>query len=143
MIMGFNWQTLAAIVAIVLGVAFVFLYDDIKRNRVLARWKLRGRLSDAEVPAELGDYSDRAKLAVELRSMLAEIAGMPTEDIGLDDAHVFPDIDSLDSLGMVEYVLAVEDRFGIKIADKDTEKLTTLRDFVDYVAGLIKDGETR
>jgi len=38
-------------------------------------------------------------------------------------------------LDAVELVLAVEDEFAITIDDKDAEKITTPRQFADYVVG--------
>lgn len=38
-----------------------------------------------------------------------------------------------DSLDMVELIMAVEDRFGIEIPDRDAEKITIVHEAVDYI----------
>lgn len=38
-----------------------------------------------------------------------------------------------DSLDMVQIIMKLEETFGIEINDQDAEKMTTLRDVVDYV----------
>lgn len=38
-----------------------------------------------------------------------------------------------DSLDLVELVMAMEEKFGIEIADEDAEKMKTVRDAVDYI----------
>jgi acyl carrier protein len=38
-----------------------------------------------------------------------------------------------DSLDMVQIIMKLEETFGMEINDQDAEKMTTLRDVVDYV----------
>lgn len=38
-----------------------------------------------------------------------------------------------DSLDMVQIIMKLEETFGIEINDQDAEKMSTLRDVVDYV----------
>ena len=38
-----------------------------------------------------------------------------------------------DSLDMVQIIMKLEETFGIEINDQDAERMTTLRDVVDYV----------
>ena len=38
-----------------------------------------------------------------------------------------------DSLDLVELVMAMEEEFGMEIADEDAEKLQTVQDTIDYV----------
>ncbi len=38
-----------------------------------------------------------------------------------------------DSLDLVELVMAMEEEFGIEIADEDAEKMQTVQDAIDYV----------
>jgi acyl carrier protein len=40
------------------------------------------------------------------------------------------DLDSLDS---VEFIMAIEDEFGIEIDDNDSEKMKTLGDVIEYL----------
>ena len=43
-----------------------------------------------------------------------------------------------DSLDIVELVMAFEEAFEIEIPDEDAEKITTVKDAVDYIQGHIK-----
>jgi acyl carrier protein len=71
----------------------------------------------------------------EIRSGLAEIvneiAGIPAEDIQLDKS--FTDDLDVDSLSMVEVVVAAEERFGVQIPDDDVKNLKTVGDAVSYI----------
>jgi acyl carrier protein len=71
----------------------------------------------------------------EIRSGLAEIvneiAGIPTDDIQLDKS--FTDDLDVDSLSMVEVVVAAEERFGVSIPDDDVKSLKTVGDAVAYI----------
>lgn len=71
----------------------------------------------------------------EIRSGLAEIvnevAGIPTEDIQLDKS--FTDDLDVDSLSMVEVVVAAEEQFGVKIPDDEVKNLKTVGDAVAYI----------
>ena len=46
-------------------------------------------------------------------------------------------------LDIVEFVMDVEERFGIEIPDKDAQNLTTPRLLVDYILNKVKPGEDR
>ncbi len=71
----------------------------------------------------------------EIRTGLAEIvndiAGVPTEDVQLDKS--FTDDLDIDSLSMVEVVVAAEERFGVKIPDDEVKNLATVGDAVAYI----------
>ena len=71
----------------------------------------------------------------EIRSGLAdivnEIAGVPAEDVQLDKSFV-DDLD-VDSLSMVEVVVAAEEKFGVKIPDDEVKNLRTVGDAVTYI----------
>ncbi|WP_029921437.1 acyl carrier protein [Nevskia soli] len=45
-----------------------------------------------------------------------------------------------DSLDATEFIMALEDKFSIKIPDEDAEKVSSLRNAIDTVARLSKDG---
>ncbi|GAA3922176.1 acyl carrier protein [Streptomyces gulbargensis] len=66
-----------------------------------------------------------------LAEIVNEIAGIPTEDVKLDKS--FTDDLDVDSLSMVEVVVAAEERFGVKIPDEDVKNLKTVGDAVDYI----------
>jgi acyl carrier protein len=51
-----------------------------------------------------------------LAEIVSEIAGIPTEDVQLDKS--FTDDLDVDTLSMVEVVVAAEERFDVKIPDE-------------------------
>ena len=60
------------------------------------------------------------------------------EQLGVDEAEVTPTasfIDDLgaDSLDTVELVMALEEGFGIEIPDENAEKITTVKDAINYI----------
>ena len=60
------------------------------------------------------------------------------EQLGVDEAEVTPTasfIDDLgaDSLDTVELVMAFEEEFGIEIPDEDAEKITRVKEAVEYI----------
>jgi acyl carrier protein len=60
------------------------------------------------------------------------------EQLGVDEAEVTPTasfVDDLgaDSLDQVELVTAFEEAFGIEVPDEDAEKMTTVKDAVEYI----------
>ena len=71
----------------------------------------------------------------EIRSNLAEIvneiAGIPVEDVQLDKS--FTDDLDVDSLSMVEVVLAAEEKFDVKIPDDEVKNLKTVGDAVAFI----------
>ncbi len=71
-------------------------------------------------------------VAAGFAEIVVEVAdGVTAEDVRPDqalrgDLHV-------DSLALVEIVVATEERFGIRIPDDDVKDLVTVGDYVDYV----------
>lgn len=60
------------------------------------------------------------------------------EQLGVDEAQVdqsasFVEDLGADSLDIVELVMAFEEAFGIDIPDEDAEKITTVKQAVDYI----------
>ena len=60
------------------------------------------------------------------------------EQLGVDEGEVtsnasFVDDLGADSLDTVELVMAFEEEFGIEIPDEDAEKITRVKEAVDYI----------
>ena len=66
-----------------------------------------------------------------LAVIVNEVAGVPVEDVQLDKSFV-DDLD-VDSLSMVEVVMATEDKWGVKIPDSEVKNLKTVGDAVAYI----------
>ncbi len=71
----------------------------------------------------------------EIRSELAEIVnevtGIPVDDVQLDKS--FTDDLDVDSLSMVEVVVAAEEKFSVRIPDDAVKDLKTVGDAVSYI----------
>ena len=62
--------------------------------------------------------------------------------LGVDPSEVKPEasfVDDLgaDSLDTVEFVMALEEEFGLEIADEDAEKIKTVGDTTEFVKSKI------
>ena len=66
-----------------------------------------------------------------LAVIVNEVAGVPVEDVQPDKSFV-DDLD-IDSLSMVEVVMACEDKWGVKIPDSEVKNLRTVGDAVAYI----------
>lgn len=66
-----------------------------------------------------------------LATIVNEVAGVPVEDVK-PDASFVDDLD-IDSLSMVEVVMAAEDKWGVKIPDSEVKNLRTVADAVAYI----------
>jgi acyl carrier protein len=67
-----------------------------------------------------------------LAAVLEEVAGTPGSAV-VPEARFEKDLD-VDSLTMVEVVVACEERFGVTIPDEALEELSTVGDAVRYIA---------
>ena len=70
-------------------------------------------------------------IRAELADIVEEIAGVPADDVQPDKEFI-GDLD-VDSLSMVEIVVAAEEKFGVRIPDNDVKNLKTVGDAVDYI----------
>jgi len=67
-----------------------------------------------------------------------KVKGIIVEQLGVDEEEVtmeasFTDDLGADSLDIVELVMAFEEEFGIEIPDDDAEKISTVKNAVDYI----------
>jgi acyl carrier protein len=66
-----------------------------------------------------------------LADIVNEVAGIDVEDVQSDKSFT-EDLD-VDSLTMVEVVVAAEEKFGVKIPDEEVKNLSTVGDAVSYI----------
>jgi acyl carrier protein len=66
-----------------------------------------------------------------LAEILHEVAGVLPENVS-PDKNFIDDLD-VDSLSMVEVVVAAEERFDVKIPDDEVKNLRTVGDAVTYI----------
>jgi len=103
-----------------------------------------GGLYQRVLAHDLSSISKRAHQA----KQIAEDTGMASveervkqiivEQLGVDEAEVTPTASFVDDLGadaldQVELVMAFEEAFGIEVPDEDAEKMTTVKDAVEYI----------
>ena len=60
------------------------------------------------------------------------------EQLGVDEAEVtdtasFVDDLGADSLDQVELIMTLEEAFGIEVPDEEAEKLTAVKDVIEYI----------
>ncbi|MEI7778283.1 MAG: acyl carrier protein [Actinomycetes bacterium] len=67
-----------------------------------------------------------------LAAIVNEVAGVPASSVTSEKSFV-DDLD-IDSLSMVEVVMAAEDKFGVSIPDAEVKNLKTVGDAVAYIA---------
>ena len=67
----------------------------------------------------------------ELAEIVNEVAGVDADDVQLDKSFV-DDLD-VDSLSMVEIVVAAEEKFGVRIPDDQVKNLKTVGDAVAFI----------
>jgi acyl carrier protein len=71
-----------------------------------------------------------------LKEIVEEVAGVSASQIELDKN--FTDDLDVDSLSMVEVVVAAEERFGVKIPDDAVTDLATVGDAVNFIVNAAK-----
>jgi acyl carrier protein len=71
------------------------------------------------------------EIRAELADIVNEVTGIPAEDVQLDKS--FTDDLDVDSLSMVEVVVAAEEKFDVRIPDDAVKDLKTVGDAVSYI----------
>lgn len=74
---------------------------------------------------------DREEIASRMSGVLVSELGLDESKIN-EDARFEEDLD-VDSLGVVELLMALEDEFGVKIPDEDAESIMTVGQAIDLV----------
>ena len=72
-----------------------------------------------------------ASVADKVKSIIVDQLGVD-EDQVTTDASFVEDLGA-DSLDTVELVMSFEEEFGIEIPDEDAEKITRVKEAVDYI----------
>lgn len=72
-----------------------------------------------------------------MSTVLDKVKTIIVEQLNVDGADItletsFEDLD-VDSLDLVELIMAIEEEFGIEISDEDGEKITTVGSAVEYI----------
>lgn len=74
---------------------------------------------------------ERAEIETKLVDLLVEELGLERENITMS-AKFEEDLE-VDSLGVVELLMALEDNFDVKIPDEEAEQITTVGEAVDVI----------
>ena len=67
----------------------------------------------------------------QVKAIVAEQLGVKEEEV-TNDASFVDDLGA-DSLDTVELVMAFEEEFGIEIPDEDAEKITRVKEAIEYI----------
>jgi acyl carrier protein len=71
-----------------------------------------------------------------IKEIVVEVAGISADDIAMEKKFT-EDLD-VDSLSMVEVVVAAEERFGVKIPDEEVTNIATVGDAVNFIVNASK-----
>ena len=71
------------------------------------------------------------EIQTDLAAIVEDIAGVSADDVQPDKSFV-DDLD-VDSLSMVEIVVAAEEKFGVRIPDDEVKNLKTVGDAVSFI----------
>ena len=71
------------------------------------------------------------EIQADLAAIVEDIAGVAADDVQPDKSFV-DDLD-VDSLSMVEIVVAAEEKFGVRIPDDEVKNLRTVGDAVSFI----------
>jgi acyl carrier protein len=70
-------------------------------------------------------------IRAELAEIVNEVAGVDADDVQLEKSFI-DDLD-IDSLSMVEIVVAAEEKFSVRIPDEEVKNLKTVGDAVSFI----------
>ena len=70
-----------------------------------------------------------------VKKIIAEQLGVEEEEV-TSEASFIEDLGA-DSLDTVELIMAFEEEFGIEIPEEDAEKIATVQNAIDYIAGQV------
>lgn len=67
----------------------------------------------------------------EVKAVIVEQLSVNADEVKLESKFV--DDLGADSLDVVELVMELESKFGVEIPDEEAEKISTVKDVVDYI----------
>ena len=73
----------------------------------------------------------QAEVLAGVKEIVVEIAGIDANTIEMDKK--FNEDLEVDSLSMVEVIVASEEKFGVKIPDDEVQKMHTVADAVNFI----------
>ncbi len=71
------------------------------------------------------------EIRTDLAAIVNDVAGVDAEEVQMDKS--FTDDLDVDSLSMVEIVVAAEEKFEVRIPDEEVKNLKTVGDAVTYI----------
>lgn len=78
-----------------------------------------------------------ATIEQRVKNIIVEQLGVKEEEVTLDASFV--DDLGADSLDTVELVMALEEEFEMEIPDEEAEKITTVKQAMDYIEANLKE----
>lgn len=66
-----------------------------------------------------------------VRDVIAQQTGISPEEIKMESSFV-EDL-NIDSLDLVELIMALEDEYGVEFSEEDAEQIKTIGDIVHYI----------
>jgi acyl carrier protein len=92
-------------------------------------------LPEAPGVARINEFTQNQEESMAVEQKVKQII---VEQLGVDEAQVdnnasFVDDLGADSLDIVELVMAFEEAFELEIPDEDAEKITTVKDAIEYI----------
>ena len=95
----------------------------------------RAELRPIAIAARINEfaYSLGGFMSVEQRVKQIIVEQLGVDESQVDNTASFVDDLGADSLDIVELVMAFEEAFDIDIPDEDAEKITTVKDAIDYI----------
>ena len=128
---------------IVVGSVLLGILVDVAYKRG-ARKKLVGRPRRSSLEFGQRFYPCQAEVAAQVRDILSrnlpvDLSQLEPGDQPVADLHM----DDLDSMSTVEFVIALEEKFDISIADADAEKMRTFDDICTHVIAQLKEKKVK
>ncbi|KAF2958970.1 acyl carrier protein [Thermotoga sp. Ku-13t] len=74
---------------------------------------------------------NRAEVFEKVATILSDKLGIKKDQIN-EESNIVKDLGA-DSLDLVDLVMAFEEEFGVKIADDQLQKISTVKEVVDYI----------